>query len=255
MVKMARIISIVNQKGGVGKTTTAINLGAYLSHLGNKVLLVDIDPQANASSGLGVDIRKLKKGIYDVIISDHPIHDVIHKTKHRDYKLVPSHVNLAGANVELVQIENREYVLGQKISYLEDQYDFIIIDCPPALGLLTINGLVASKEIIIPVQAEYYALEGLSQLMETIELVRDNLNPDLKVLGALVTMFDPRYKLSRDVLQELYKYFPSRIFRTAIPRNIRLAEAPSYGKTILKYDKKSSGAKAYHKLSREILEK
>lgn len=251
---MARIISIVNQKGGVGKTTTAINLGAYLSHLGNKVLLIDIDPQANATSGLGIDIQKLDKGIYDVLILNHPIHDIITKTKHRRYKVIPSHVNLAGANVDLVHLEEREFVLNRKMGDLEQHYDFIIIDCPPSLGLLTINGIVAAKEIIIPVQAEYYALEGLGQLMETIGLIKENLNPDLEVLGALITMFEPRHKLSRDIFVELYQFFPNRIFRTSIPRNIRLAEAPSHGKTILQYDKKSKGAKAYHKLAKEILE-
>ncbi|MDZ7798652.1 MAG: AAA family ATPase [Patescibacteria group bacterium] len=251
---MARIISIVNQKGGVGKTTSAINIGAYLSYLGYKVLLVDIDPQANASSGLGKNIRKIKRGIYDVIIDDHPIEDVILKTKHRDYCLVPSHVDLAGANVELVNFSDREYILGRKVSQLESNYDFIIIDCPPSLGLLTINGIVACQEVIVPVQAEYYALEGLGQLMETIDLIKENLNPDLEILGALITMFDSKYKLSRDVFHELYKYFPNKIFRTTIPRCIKLAESPSHGKSILKYDKKSRGAKAYHKLSREILE-
>ena len=252
---MARIISIVNQKGGVGKTTTAINLGAYLSHLGQKVLLVDIDPQANASSGLGVDIRKIGRGIYDVMILNHPIHDVILETDHRDYRLIPSHVNLAGANIELVSFDEREFVLKKKIIELDRHYDYIIIDCPPSLGLLTLNGMVAAREIIIPVQAEYYALEGLGQLMETIQLIKDNLNPELEVLGALLTMFEHKHRLSRDVLQELYKYFPRKIFRTAIPRNIRLAEAPSHGQSILKYDKRSAGAKAYHKLAKEILPK
>ncbi|MFA5070474.1 MAG: AAA family ATPase [Patescibacteria group bacterium] len=252
---MARIISIVNQKGGVGKTTTAINLGAYLSHLGQRVLLVDIDPQANASSGLGVDIRKIGRGIYDVMILNHPIHDVILETGHQDYKLIPSHVNLAGANVELVTFDEREFVLRKKITELDHHYDYIIIDCPPSLGLLTLNGMVACREIIIPVQAEYYALEGLGQLMETIQLIKENLNPDLEVLGALLTMFEHKHKLSRDVLHELYKYFPRKIFRTAIPRSIRLAEAPSHGQSILKYDKRSKGAKAYHKFAREILEK
>lgn len=252
---MARIISIVNQKGGVGKTTTAINLGAYLSHLGQRVVLVDIDPQANASSGLGVDIRKLGKGIYHVLILNHPIHDVILATEHEDYRLVPSHMDLAGANVELVNFDNREFVLKKKIADLEAHYDYIIIDCPPSLGLLTLNGMVAAREIIIPVQAEYYALEGLGQLMETIQLIKDNLNPELEVLGALLTMFEHKHRLSRDVLQELYKYFPRKIFRTAIPRSIRLAEAPSHGQSILKYDKRSKGAKAYHKLAKEILHK
>ena len=252
---MARIISIVNQKGGVGKTTTAINLGAYLSHLGQKVLLVDIDPQANASSGLGVDIRKIGRGIYDVMILNHPIHDVILETEHQDYKLIPSHVNLAGANIELVNFPEREFVLRKKIIELDHHYDYIIIDCPPSLGLLTLNGMVAAREIIIPVQAEYYALEGLGQLMETIQLIKENLNPELQVLGALLTMFEHKHKLSRDVLHELYKYFPRKIFRTAIPRSIRLAEAPSHGQSILKYDKRSKGAKAYHKFAREILEK
>jgi len=217
--------------------------------------LVDIDPQANASSGLGVDIRKIGRGIYDVMILNHPIHDVILETDHRDYRLIPSHVNLAGANIELVSFDEREFVLKKKIIELDRHYDYIIIDCPPSLGLLTLNGMVAAREIIIPVQAEYYALEGLGQLMETIQLIKDNLNPELEVLGALLTMFEHKHRLSRDVLQELYKYFPRKIFRTAIPRNIRLAEAPSHGQSILKYDKRSAGAKAYHKLAKEILPK
>jgi chromosome partitioning protein len=250
---MAQVISVVNQKGGVGKTTTAVNLGAYLSHLGKKVLLIDIDPQANATSGLGVDHRALEHGIYESIIGHKPIFDVIRRTVQNNYSLAPATLSLAGAGVELVNLEEREYRLKRIIDSVRDEYDFIIIDGPPSLGLLTVNGLTASDKVIIPIQSEYYALEGLSQLLETISLVQNHLNPDLGIMGALITMYDKRNKLSGQIMEELYRYFPNRIFRSVIPRSVRLAEAPSYGRSILHYDPKSRGGKAYENLAREII--
>ncbi len=250
---MAQVISIVNQKGGVGKTTTAVNLGAYLSHLGKRVLLIDIDPQANATSGLGIDHRSLDYGIYEAIIGHKPIFDVIKRTVQKDYHLAPATLSLAGAGVELVGLEEREYRLKKIIGLLRDEFDYIIIDGPPSLGLLTVNGLTASDNVIIPIQSEYYALEGLSQLLETISLVQNHLNPNLGIMGALITMFDKRNKLSGQIMEELYRYFPNRIFRSVIPRSVRLAEAPSYGRSILHYNHKSRGGKAYENLAREII--
>lgn len=250
---MARIIAVVNQKGGVGKTTTAVNLGAYLARAGHRVLLIDLDPQANATSGLGVDHQALAKGVYEVLISPTAMADVIVETPIANYHLAPATLSLAGATVELVPLERREYLLKDNLAGLEERYDYIIIDSPPSLGLLTINGLVAAQEVLVPVQSEYYSLEGLGQLMETIDLVKQNLHPDLKMLGVVLTMYDPRFRLSGAVLEELYKYFPAeQIFRSVIPRNVRLAEAPSYGQTIFHYDPKSPGAKAYKKLAHEI---
>lgn len=251
---MSKIIALVNQKGGVGKTTTAVNLGAYLAALGKFVLLVDVDPQANATSGLGIDHRSLEKGIYDTLIGQASLRDIIRNTSHEGYRLAPATLSLAGANVELVNIERRESKLREALEEARHAYDYVLIDCPPSLGLLTINGLVAAEAVLIPVQAEYYALEGLSQLLETINLVKDNLRPDLEVLGAVLTMFDSRNRLSQDVWQELYKYFPNKIFRSVIPRNVKLAEAPSFGKSILHYDPAGKGGKAYERLAREILE-
>jgi len=250
---MGQIISIVNQKGGVGKTTTAINLAAYLASLGKFVLLVDMDPQANATSGLGIDYNNLQKGIYESLIGSQNLRDVILNTTISGYKLVPATLNLAGANVELVNMENREFKLDQALLSVRNDYDYILIDCPPSLGLLTINSLVAGEKLLIPVQAEYYALEGLGQLINTINLIKSNIKPNLEVLGAVLTMYDKRNKLSEEILHQLYQYFPNRIFRSVIPRNIRLTEAPSYGKTILEYDPKSKGAKAYERLAREII--
>lgn len=238
----------------MGKTTTAVNLGAYLAALGKFVLLVDIDPQANATSGLGIDHRGLEKGIYHSLVGLCPLKEIIRNTSHEGYRLAPSTMALAGANVELVNLENREFKLRQVLEEAKHAYDYILVDCPPSLGILTLNGLVAADAVLIPVQAEYYALEGLGQLLETINLVKDNLRPDLEILGAVLTMYDGRNRLSNDVWQELYKYFPNKIFRSVIPRSVRLAEAPSFGKSILHYDPDSKGAKAYERLAREILE-
>jgi len=252
---MTKVISIVNQKGGVGKTTTTINLAAYFSYFGKRVLVVDIDSQGNASSGLGINYKDLDTGMYEVLIPG-PItlKNIIVATTLDGLHLAPATPNLAGASVDLVSIDEREYQLLKYIKEIYDYYDFILIDCPPSLGLLTINALTAADDILIPVQSEYYALEGLGQLLNTIGLIQDNLNPKLNILGAVLTMFDKRNRLSEDVFNELYQYFPNRIFRTVIPRTVRLAEAPSHGKTILEYDPKSIGARAYDRLAREILD-
>jgi chromosome partitioning protein len=251
---MGKVISIVNQKGGVGKTTTAVNLCAYLAYLGKSVLLVDIDPQANATSGIGIDHKNLPYGIYESLIGQAPIYKVIKHTVQNNYKIAPSTVALAGAGIEMVNMEEREYRLDQILAEIKDEYDFIIIDGPPSLGLLTVNSLVAADEVLIPIQSEYYALEGLGQLLETISLVQNHLKPSLGIMGAIITMFDKRNRLSGLVMQELYQYFPNRVFRSVIPRSVRLAEAPSYGRSILHYDPKSKGGRAYEKLAREVIE-
>lgn len=250
---MARIISVVNQKGGVGKTTTTINLAAWLAGFGQRVLVVDIDPQGNASSGLGFSPRELDKGIYEVLIDPNMrLTDAV-KSYQPNFHIVPSTPDLAGATVDLVSVDNREYKLQENLQEVADLYDYILIDNPPSLGLLTINGLVAAREVLIPVQCEYYALEGLSQLLNTINLIKEHLQPDLKILGAVMTMYDSRNRLSNAVFQELYKFFPARIFRSVIPRNVRMAEAPSHGKTIRDYDPESQGSKAYKRLAQEIM--
>lgn len=250
---MARVIAIVNQKGGVGKTTTAVNLGAYLARLGQRVLLIDLDPQANATSGLGIDHRKLERGIYEVLVTPTRVGDVIVTTDIDNLHVAPATVSLAGASVELVPLDRREFLLRDNLQDIQDRYDYILIDAPPTLGLLTVNSLVAADEVVIPVQSEYYSLEGLGQLTETIDLVKANLHPNLRLLGVVLTMYDPQYALSDAVLTELYRHVPgAQIFRSVIPRNIRLAEAPSYGQTIHEYDPYSPGAKAYKKLAKEI---
>lgn len=249
---MGQVISVVNQKGGVGKTTTAVNLAAYLSQLGKFVLLVDLDPQSNATSNLGIS-KDLDKGVYEVLTGPYSFKEVMVDTIHDYYKLIPATVSLAGASVEFVNLDRREFRLYDNLLEIRNDFDYIIIDCPPSLGLLTINGLVASDQVLIPVQAEYFALEGLGQLISTISLIQENIKPELDILGAVLTMYDKRFKLANDVLMELYRYFPNKIFRSVIPRNIRLSEAPSHGKTILAYDPKSKGAKAYERLAREFV--
>jgi chromosome partitioning protein len=251
---MAQIISVVNQKGGVGKTTTAVNLGAYLARAGKFVLLVDLDPQANATSGVGLDHREMERGIYEVLAGSCSLREIIRNTTVEGFRIAPSTPNLAGAGVELVGAENREYRLHEALMEVKHEYDYVIIDSAPSLGLLTINGLVAADKVLIPVQAEYYALEGLGQLMDTVKLVRDNVKPELDVAGAVITMFDGRNKLSNEVMSELHKYFPDKIFNTLIPRNVRLAEAPSFGQPIMVYDERSKGARAYEQLAQEFIE-
>lgn len=250
---MGQIIALVNQKGGVGKTTTAVNLAAYLASLGKKVLLCDIDPQGNASSGLGFRLGDDDIHIYHALLEPGIFPKIIKNTNIDSLHLAPAHNSLAGATVELVNLASREYRLRQVIAEAKDRYDYIIIDSPPSLGLLTINGLVAADKVIIPVQAEYYALEGLGQLLQTIHLVQNHLHADLEILGAVITMYHRRNRLSESVLNELYQYFPNKIFRSVIPRNIRLAEAPSHGLSIVDYDPNSRGGRAYEKLAREVL--
>lgn len=250
---MAKIIALVNQKGGVGKTTTAINLASFLAYFGKKVLLVDIDPQANATSGLGINHKEITHNIYHALIDEKNLEAIILGEQEDKLHLAPASSSLAGANIELVEHERREFRLHSTITPIAERYDYIIIDSPPSLGLLTINGLVAAQEVLIPVQAEYYALEGLGQLLQTIDLIKTHLKPELKILGVVITMYDKRTILSQGVMEDLYKYFPNKIMKSVIPRNIRLAEAPSYGQPILNYDPESSGAKAYERLTREIL--
>ena len=250
---MGKIISVVNQKGGVGKTTTAVNLGAYLAYLGKQVLIVDIDPQANATSGLGIEHKNLEYGVYEAIIGHKPIYEIIKRTLQDGLKIAPSTISLAGAGIELVNTEDREFRLSRILDSIKDEYDYVIIDGPPSLSLLTVNSLVAADEVLIPIQSEYYALEGLGQLLETIGLVQNNLKPELGIMGAVITMFDKRNRLSTSVMNELYQYFPNRVFRSVIPRSVKLAEAPSYGRSILHYDPKSRGGRAYERLAKELI--
>ncbi|PIR93091.1 chromosome partitioning protein ParA [Candidatus Falkowbacteria bacterium CG10_big_fil_rev_8_21_14_0_10_43_10] len=251
---MSKIISIINQKGGVGKTTTAVNLGAYLAQLGKRVLLVDIDPQANATSGLGIDHQNLDQGIYEAFVGSVPLSQIIKHTVQDNYRVAPATIALAGAGVELVNMPNREFRLEQALKSVKDEYDYIIVDSPPSLGMLTVNGLVAADEILIPIQSEYFALEGLGHLLHTISLVQNNLKPNLGIMGAVITMFDLRNRLSGDVMRELYQYFPNKVFRSVIPRSVKLAEAPSFGRSILHYDPLSKGARAYERLAREVID-
>ncbi len=250
---MSRIIAIANQKGGVGKTTTAVNISACLATLNHKTLLIDIDPQSNATSGIGVNPRDVSYSIYHVIMDGVSISETIISTELEFLSIVPSNFDLVGAEVEMVSLIARENKLKSAIKPIRDQYDFIIIDCPPSLGLLTLNSLTASDSVLIPVQCEYYALEGLGQLLETISLVIDNLNPNLRIEGILLTMQDKRIKLADQVISEVRNFFKGRVYNTIIPRNVRLSEAPSFGKPIIIYDPRSSGAKAYMKLTKEIL--
>ncbi|MGC2131137.1 MAG: AAA family ATPase [Candidatus Aquilonibacter sp.] len=250
---MSRIIALVNQKGGVGKSTTAVNLGAALAVEGRRVLVVDCDPQGNTTTGFGIDKHGMQRDIYNVLMQEASIDDVAVRTEIDTLTLVPATINLAGAEIELVSMLSRETRLRQALQPVAARYDFILIDCPPSLGLLTINALTAAEEAIIPVQAEYYALEGLSQLTAVVRRVREALNPSLHVSGVLVTMFDGRTRLAMEVLDELEKYFPQQMFKTQIPRNIRLSEAPSFGKPVILFDVKSRGAQAYISLAKELL--
>ena len=247
---MGKIIAVVNQKGGVGKTTTAVNLTAALTELGLKVLLCDFDPQANATSGLGVDKRKIKYSVYDVTINDVPARQAVVSTKYGD--VLPAAADLAGATVELIGADNRERVLEKALLSVKDQYDLIFVDCPPSLEMLTLNGLCAADAILVPVQCEYYALEGLSDLMSTLRMVKKRLNPRLEIFGVALTMFDGRTNFSTQVAQEVRRHFPGKVFSSVIPRNIRLAEAPSHGIPVTVYDRASRGAKAYKTMAEEI---
>ena len=250
---MGKIIAVVNQKGGVGKTTTAVNLTAALTELGMKVLLCDFDPQANASSGLGVDKRKIKKSVYDTIINDTPTQEAIVSTKFGD--VLPSAADLAGAGVELISVPEPNFRLKMALEQVRDRYDVIFIDCPPSLELLTLNGLAASDSILVPVQCEYYALEGLSDLMSTMRMVKRRINPQLEIFGVALTMFDGRTNFSTQVAQEVRRHFPGKVFASVIPRNIRLAEAPSHGLPVTSYDRSSRGAVAYKEMAAEIIKK
>jgi chromosome partitioning protein len=248
----ARVIAIVNQKGGVGKSTTAVNLGASLALLGRRVLVVDIDPQGNTTTGVGVDKRGVERDVYSVLLGGTPLAEVVRPTEVENLYIVPATLNLAGAEVELVSTLQRENRLKTALSKVVGDYDVILIDCPPSLGLLTINALTAATEVIIPVQAEYYALEGLSQLVAIVRRIKEGLNPQLAIRGVLITMFDGRTKLATEVVEEVHRYFPDRVFHTQIPRNIRLSEAPSYGKPAILFDVKSRGAQAYLSLAKEL---
>ncbi len=252
---MARIIAIANQKGGVAKTTTAVNLSSSLVEKGKKVLLVDLDPQGNATSGSGIMKHKLTRCIYDVIINEEAISNVIVETEMKNWKVAPARIELAGAEIELVSQMYREGKLRTALNEVKDDYDFILIDCPPSLGLLTLNALCAATDVLIPIQCEYYALEGLSLLVNTLDKVKRSINRDLQVIGVLLTMFDARTNLSIQVVDEVKNFFRDKVFRTIIPRNVRLSEAPSHGLPIVLYDGKSRGAEVYRDLAKEVLER
>ncbi len=251
---MGKVISVANQKGGVGKTTTTINLSTFLAKKGKKVLLVDADPQGNATSGLGAE-KDVEYSTYDVLVGEASMRDVIEKTMIKNLLICPSNINLAGAEVELVSMMSREQRLKEKIEEIKDIFDYILIDCPPSLGLITLNAFTASDSVLIPVQCEYYALEGLGQLINTVNLVKKHLNKQLQIEGALLTMYDIRTNLSNQVVKEVKRYFENRVYKTVIPRNVRLSEAPSYGMPITEYDPRSKGAKSYEKFTKEFLKK
>lgn len=251
---MAITLAITNQKGGVGKTTTSVNLGACLAYLGKKVLLIDIDPQGNATSGVGINKGDLDESIYDVLVNDVPVETVIQETKVDNLYILPSTISLAGAEIELVSTISREIRLQRALTKINNEYDYMIIDCPPSLGLLTLNALTAANSVLIPVQCEYYALEGLSQLLNTVRLVQKHLNKNLMIHGVLLTMFDARTNLGIQVIEEVKKYFQDKVYKTIIPRNVRLSEAPSHGEPIIIYDSKSKGAEFYLELAKEVVE-
>ncbi len=249
---MGKIISLANQKGGVGKTTTTVNLGTILAKKGKKVLLIDADPQGNATSGLGVE-KEVEYSTYDILVNDAKIQDAIQDTIIKNLKVCPANMSLAGAEVELVSMMSREQRLKEKLDEVKDYFDYILIDCPPSLGLITLNAFTASNSVLIPVQCEYFALEGLGQLINTINLVKKHLNKEIQIEGALLTMYDIRTNLSNQVVKEVKKYFENKVYKTVIPRNVRLSEAPSYGMPIKEYDPRSKGAKSYTKFAKEFL--
>ena len=249
---MGKVISVANQKGGVGKTTTTINLSTILAKKGYKVMLIDADPQGNATSGVGVE-KEVELSFYDVLTNDTEIIDTLEKTAIRNLVVCPSNINLAGAEVELVSMMSREQRLKEKLDIIKERFDYILIDCPPSLGLITLNAFTASDSVLIPVQCEYYALEGLGQLLNTINLVKKHLNKEIQIEGALLTMYDMRTNLSNQVVKEVKKYFNNKVYKTVIPRNVRLSEAPSYGMPITEYDPRSKGARSYEKFAKEFL--
>ena len=249
---MGKIVSLANQKGGVGKTTTTVNLGTILAKKGKKVLLIDADPQGNATSGLGVE-KEVEYSTYDILVNDAKIEDAIQDTIIKNLKVCPANMSLAGAEVELVSMMSREQRLKEKLDEVKDYFDYILIDCPPSLGLITLNAFTASNSVLIPVQCEYFALEGLGQLINTINLVKKHLNKEIQIEGALLTMYDIRTNLSNQVVKEVKKYFENKVYKTVIPRNVRLSEAPSYGMPITEYDPRSKGAKSYIKFAKEFL--
>ena len=252
---MSKIISLANQKGGVGKTTTSINLAAALAKSGKRVLLIDADPQANTSSGLGVEIRALDNTIYECLVNGVDPHAAIVETSTKGLYMIPSHIDLVGAEIEMLNIEHRELLMKQVIEQVRDEYDYILIDCSPSLGLITVNALTASDSVIIPVQCEFFALEGIAKLLNTIKIIKSKLNPDLKIEGFLLTMFDNRLRLSNQVYEEVKRHFGDLVFNTVIARNVRLSEAPSHGVSVIEYDPSSRGAKQYLALAKELINK
>ena len=251
---MGRIIAVANQKGGVGKTTTTINLSACLAEQGQKVLVIDVDPQGNTTSGLGIDKNNTENTVYELMLGEASIDDCIYKSVMDDLDVIPSNVNLAGAEIDLIDIDDREYILKKIVNSLKEKYDFILLDCPPSLSMLTVNAMTAADSVLVPIQCEFYALDGLSQLIYTIELIQESLNPDLYIEGVVFTMYDARTNLSLQVVENVKDNLKQTIYKTIIPRNVRLAEAPSYGLPINLYDKRSSGAEAYRMLADEVIE-